>query len=128
LIGSTVWDATGILVSTDHSAAFLRNLTLEEEPWESAREGLPPESRSRRTITPVVMRRFYRQQFERRGDPKMKIDLTRMRLPPLEDGLVPLPPLSGGASYFPADHLEYVAQVNADLAARRRRRPVPRPA
>ncbi|HYW08412.1 MAG TPA: hypothetical protein VE913_15745, partial [Longimicrobium sp.] len=56
----------------------------------------------------------------------MKIDLPPMRTPPLEDGLIPLPPLAD-ASHFPADHAEYVAQVNADLAARRRPRHGPPP-
>jgi uncharacterized phage-associated protein len=117
-----------LAVYGEHSAGFLRNLTHEEEPWAATWADLPPESRSRRIIPPSVMRRYYRRQYERRGDPRMKIDLSPMRIEPLEEGLVPLPPLPGGAAHFPADHAEYVAQVNADLAGRRRRRPVLQPA
>jgi uncharacterized phage-associated protein len=112
-----------LAVYGERSAHSLRNLTHDEEPWEEAWGDLPPESRSRRIIPPSTMRRYYRRQFEQRGDAKMKIDLTPMRLGPIEAGLIPLPPHPDGEyPSFPPDHAEFTEQVFRNLAAMGRRR------
>jgi uncharacterized phage-associated protein len=115
-----------LAVYGEHSAHFLEALTHQEDPWRTTRGDLGANSRSRRAIPSSVMRSFYRRQYHNRNDPAMKVDLRPFRLTPLEEGLVPLPPLPRDAE-FPADHDAYVAAVSRDLASgpRRRRRPLP---
>jgi uncharacterized phage-associated protein len=104
----------------EHTAGFLEDLTHREAPWQSAREGLAPTSRSRRVIPAAVMKSYYRRQRDRQERAPMNIDLSPLGIEDLEAGLVVLPPLED--THFPPDHLEYMAQVDADVAKRRPRR------
>jgi uncharacterized phage-associated protein len=117
----TVLLLRGVLATYgEHTARFLEDLTHREAPWQSAREGLSPTSRSRRVIPASVMKSYYRRQRERQEKAPMNIDLSPLGIEELEAGLVVLPPLAD--DHLPADHLEYMAQVDADLAARQPRR------
>ena len=117
----TVLLLRGVLATYgEHTASFLKDLTHREAPWQRAREGLSPTSRSRRVIPASAMKSYYRRQRERQEKAPMNIDLSPLGIEELEVGLVVLPPLAG--DHLPADHLEYMAQVDADLAVRRPRR------
>lgn len=51
----------------EHSATALEELTHSEEPWQRARNGLPPEARSAAVIPKDHMRRFYRDLYGKLG-------------------------------------------------------------
>ena len=104
----------------EHTARFLEDLTHREVPWQTARDGLAPRSRSRRIIPTTVMKRYYRRQRGRREQAPMNIDLSPLGIEAFEAGVVMLPPLP--EDHFPADHAAYMTQVDTDLAARRPRR------
>lgn len=53
----------------ERSAGWLSQLTHSEEPWRSAREGLPDTARSSAIIDPVTMERYYRNQEEQGRGP-----------------------------------------------------------
>jgi uncharacterized phage-associated protein len=108
-----------LAVYGEHSATFLEALTHGEQPWKDAWGDRPATSRSRRAIPLDRMRDFYQRQYQRRGDPAVRVDLGQMRPELLERGIVRMPPL--GADHFPADHDDYVRAVSRDLAARPRR-------
>jgi hypothetical protein len=108
-----------LAVYGEHSATFLEALTHGEPPWKDAWGERPATSRSRRAIPLDGMREFYQRQYERRGDPAIRVDLSQMRPELLERGIVRMPPLGG--DHLPADHDDYVRAVSRDLAARPRR-------
>jgi uncharacterized phage-associated protein len=51
----------------ERDASWLSQLTHSEEPWRSARKGLPNNARSSAVIDPDVMRRYY-AAAEQRGE------------------------------------------------------------